>query len=97
VAPRPLVNELDNQTLHALADLIAAGIPAVVAARELGISERSYYRWKQRGLKGGPPIYTRFWSSVQEAQDEHREQLRKAIELARQQCHRAQGDTRLSL
>ena len=86
MSARPRVNELDNQTLHALAGLVAAGLPAVAAARELGISERSYYRWKQRGLAGGPDVYRRFYASVREAQDEHREHLRQAVELARQRC-----------
>ena len=80
--PRRAQFELDARLEHAIADLVAAGLPLIDAARALELGPRTVYRWVALG-RAGEPRYERFVDSIEAAQTERAYDVARVIDVAR--------------
>lgn len=80
---RPPAFEIDRdrQLEHAIFDLVAAGVPLIVAGRELGIPQRTLLRWVQRG-RAGMARYERFLDGVEQARVERDSEIAQLVAAA---------------
>jgi hypothetical protein len=72
---------------HVLADLIVAGVSIKRASRELNLGHDRVASWIHRGRAGNSP-YSRLVESIEAAETEHEQNLREAIEAARERLRR---------
>jgi hypothetical protein len=72
---------------HVLADLVACGVSIKRASAELGLGHDRVASWLHRG-RSGSPGYSRLVESIEAAETEHEQNLREAIEAARQRLRR---------
>jgi hypothetical protein len=85
---RPALLEIAPAVEHALLDLVRAGLPLTIAARELGVGERTAFRWKAKGL-AGEPVYARFALGLVDAETERAHDVAELVAIARRRCRRA--------
>ena len=62
--------KLTDDLIEKICGIIAEGNYFKTATLAVGISETTFYRWKERGERAKSGIYRKFWESVKRAEAE---------------------------